>query len=195
MRRLDTLLGLALLLVATGCAGREFTRPQPDTLALGTTSEAEIRQRLGEPYREGTVIKNGETLRSLAYAHASGAASLVGGVTPARGQTFYFWDGALVGHEFTSSFEQDKTDFDVSRVQQIRKNNTTETEVIALLGRPQGAQIYPLIAEKGDRAIVYFYSQTRGSAFDLKFYQQLLIVTLDGQGRVKDSQFTSSGQR
>jgi hypothetical protein len=48
---------------------------------------------------------------------------------------------------------------------------------------------------EGDRARVYLYSQTRGPAFNLKFYQQLLVVTLDSNGLVKDSQFTSSGQR
>ena len=53
---------LVLLLVATGCAGRDFVRTPAESLALGKTTEAEIRQRHGSPYREGTVMKNGETV-------------------------------------------------------------------------------------------------------------------------------------
>jgi hypothetical protein len=186
---------MVLLLATTGCAGHDFTRPPAESLVLGKTTEAEIRQRFGDPYREGTTIKNGETMKTLSYAYATGASSLTGGVTPSRGQGFYFWNGVLVGHDFTSSFEQDRTDFDSSKVPQIKKGETTEAGVVGLLGRPQGAYTYPLIPDKGARAIVYLYSQTKGSAFNLKFYRQLLIVTLDGNGLVKDSEFTSSGQR
>jgi len=189
------LAGMVLVLAATGCAGRDFTRPQPESLSLGKTTEAEVRQRFGDPYRGGTTIKNGETMKTLSYAYATGASSLAGGVTPSRGQGFYFWNGVLVGHDFTSSFDQDRTDFDASKVQQIKKGETTEAGVVGLFGRPQGAYTYPLIPDKGDRAIVYLYHQTKGSAFNLKFYQQLLVVTLDGNGLVKDSQFTSAGQR
>jgi hypothetical protein len=189
------LVGMVLVLAAAGCAGRDFTRPQPESLALGKTTEAEVRQRFGDPYREGTVIKNGETMKTLSYAYATGASSLAGGVTPSRGQGFYFWNAVLVGHDFTSSFDPDRTDFDATKVQQIKKGETTEAGVVGLLGRPQGVYTYPLIPDKRDRAIVYLYSQTKGSAFNLKFYRQLLIVTLDGNGLVKDSEFTSSGHR
>jgi len=186
---------MVLLLATGGCAGHDFTRPPSDALFLGKTTEAEIRQRLGDPYREGTVIRNGETMKSLTYAYASGAASLAGGVTPARGQSFYFWNGVLVGHDFTSSFDEDRTDFDMTKIQQIRKGETTEAGVVGLLGQPQGVYTYPLIPDRGDRAIVYLYSQTRGPAFNLEFYRQQLVVTLDGSGLVADSQFTSSGKR
>jgi hypothetical protein len=189
------LVGLVLVLAASGCAGRDFMRPQSESLVLGRTTETDVRQRFGDPYREGTTIKNGETMKTLAYAYATGASSLAGGVTPSRGQGLYFWNGILVGHDFTSSFDQDRTDFDSARVQQIRKGETTEADVVQLLGKPQGVYTYPLIPDKGTRAIVYLYVQTKGSAFNLKFYRQLLIVTLDGSGLVKDSEFTSSGQR
>jgi len=188
-------IAVILLLATAGCAGQAFVRPQPESLILGNTREADIRQRFGDPYREGAINKNGEAIKSLSYAHAAGAASLVGGVTPARGQRFYFWNAVLVGHDFTSSFDEDKTDFDASKVPQIKSGETTEAEVLALLGRPQGAYTYPLIKDKGERAIVYLYSQTKGSAFNLRFYNQLLVVTLDAKGLVRDAEFTSSGQR
>jgi hypothetical protein len=187
---------LALVLVALGgCAGRDFTRPPADTLTLGKTTEAEIRQRFGDPYRQGTVVRNGETMKSLSYGYASGAGSLAGGVTPSRGMGFYFWNDTLVGHEFTSSFDTDTTDFAAAKVPQIRKGETTESEVTALLGSPPGAYIYPMIPDKAARGLVYLYAQTRGSAFSLKFYQQLLVVTIGPSGVVSEVQLMSSGER
>jgi hypothetical protein len=194
MRR-NALIAAILLLATAGCAGQAFVRPQPDSLILGKTTETDVRQRFGDPYREGAMNKNGEPITRLSYAHAAGAASLVGGVTPARGQGFYFWNAVLVGHDFASSFDEDKTDFDAGKVPQIKKGETTEAEVLAVLGKPQGAYAYPLIKDRGERAIVYLYSQTKGSAFNLKFYNQLLVVTVDANALVKDVEFTSSGQR
>ena len=187
---------LALVLIALGgCAGHDFTRPPADALTLGKTTEAEIRQRFGDPYRQGTVVRNGETMKSLSYGYASGAASLAGGITPSRGMGFYFWNDTLVGHEFTSSFDTDTTDFDAAKVAQIRKGETTESEVTALLGPPPGAYIYPMIPDKAARGLVYLYAQTRGSAFSLKFYQQLLVVTIGSSGVVSEVQLMSSGER
>ena len=190
------LLSVTLLLVALGgCAGRDFTRPPADALTLGKTTEAEIRQRFGDPYRQGTVVRNGETMKSLRYSYASGAASLAGGITPSRGMSFYFWNDTLVGHEFTSSFDTDTTDFDATKVPQIRQGETTESEVTALLGSPGGAYIYPMIPDKAARGLVYLYAQTRGSAFSLKFWQQMLLVTIGPTGVVSEVQLASSGER
>ena len=186
---------IALIVVAVGCAGRDFVRPSTDSLLLSKTTEIEIRQRFGKPYREGTMVKNGETLRTLSYAYAEGAASLAGGVVPARGQGFYFREGILIGHDFTSSFSEDRTDFDAAKVAQIKQEQATEASVIALLGTPQGVYLYPLIKDKAGRAMVYLYQQTKGSALNLKFFNQLLVITLDDRGVVKDVELTSSGPR
>ena len=190
------LVPLALLLVAVGgCAGRDFARPPADAFTLGQSTERDVRQKFGDPYRQGTVVKNGETMKTLSYAYAAGAASLAGGITPARGMGFYFWNDVLVGHEFVSSFDEDKTDFDGTKAQQIRKGETTESGVITLLGPPPGAYVYPMIADRTGRGLVYFYAQTKGSAFSLRFYQQLLVVTIGATGVVADVQLTSQGER
>jgi len=192
MRRL-TLLAIAVLAL-TGCAGRNFVRPQADSLVVGQTTDQELRQRFGDPYREGTKLVNGETVKTLAYAYATGGGSLVGGLVPARGQTFYVWNGVLVGHDFTSSFDEDKTDFDTSKAQSIRKGETTEAGVVSLFGKPHGVYRFPLVKGTGERGVVYLYSQVRGSAFNLKFYEQRLVVTL-ADGVVRDVELTASGER
>jgi len=186
---------LVLLLVSAGCAGRDFTRPQPDSLAVGKTTEAEIRQRFGTPYREGTVLKNNETMQTLGYSYATTMTSAPGGVVPARGQGFYFWRDILVGHDFTSSFPDDRTDFDGAKASQIKKGETTEAGVEALLGKAYGTYIYPLINHHNARASVYLYQQTRGTAFNVKIYQQILVVQYDSAGVVKEVEYTATGER
>ena len=186
---------LVLLLVSAGCAGRDFKRPAPESLAVGQATEAEIRQRFGTPYREGTVLKNDETMKLLSYAYATTASSAPGSLIPARAQEFYIWRDVLVGHHFTSSFPEDKTDFDGTKASQIKKGETTEAVVVSLLGPPHGAYRYPLIADKDARATVYLFEQAQGSAFNLKFYRQILVVQYDGAGLVKDLEYTATGER
>jgi hypothetical protein len=128
-------------------------------------------------------VKNNETMKILSYAYATTAP---GGVVPTREQGFYFWRDVLVGHNFTSSFPEDKTDFDATKAQPIRKGETTESAVVALLGRPHGIYAYPLISDKDARAAVYLYQETKGTAFNLKFYHQILVVQFDPAGAVKE---------
>ena len=101
-RRVLALLGLVL--VSAGCAGRDFTRPPLDSVAVGKATEAEIRQKFGTPYREGAVMKNNETMN-------------------------------------------------------------------------------------------YLYQQTRGTAFDLKIYQQILVIQYDNAAVVKEVEYTATGER
>ncbi|HSE04170.1 MAG TPA: hypothetical protein VLK35_08490, partial [Methylomirabilota bacterium] len=75
---------LALFLLSPGCAGRDFTRPPLDSVAVGKATEAEVRRKFGTPYREGTVVKNNETMKMLGYAYSTTASSAPGGLVPAR---------------------------------------------------------------------------------------------------------------
>lgn len=185
--------GLAVLALAVGCAGRDFTRPTPESLVLGKTTYPEINGRFGSPFRESTVIKNEKTLRMASYAYAtSGGEPLVGGVTPARGIDFAFLDQVLVSYQFVSSFKADHTDFDENKVPSIKKGVTTRDEVIAMLGPPGGMQIYPMVAGQDDTGLGWSYAQVRGL---MKIYQKVLVVTVNPGGVVTDVQMTVSGER
>jgi hypothetical protein len=189
------LVALALLLLSAGCAGRDFARPPIDSLLIGKTTEAEIRQRFGSPYREGTVLKNNETMKVLNYSYTTTASSAPGGLVPARAEEFYLWRDALVGHHFTSSFPEDRTDFDGTKAPQIKKGETTESTVVSLLGAPHGAYRYPLIADKDARAAVYLFEQVKGTAYNLKFYRQILVVQYVSAGLVKEVEYSATGER
>jgi outer membrane protein assembly factor BamE (lipoprotein component of BamABCDE complex) len=197
--RRNSLAGLGLaaaILVLTACAGVDFVRPAPDSFTLGKTTEQEVLQRMGKPYQTGTMEKNGKTTQFASYAYASvGGEALYEGVTPARAQAFYFLDGILVGTEFSSSFKSDGTDFDETRLSQIKKGKSTRADVIRVFGQPGGNYIFPLTNDPSNNALVYTYTQTKGSAFSLRFYQKTLVVSYGKSGVVADIQYTAQGNK
>jgi outer membrane protein assembly factor BamE (lipoprotein component of BamABCDE complex) len=179
-----------------GCAGTNFVRVTDDALVLGQTTSEQVSARLGSPYREGVVTKNDQQIKTASYAYAStGGTAAAEGVTPARSQGFYFFENKLVGYEFTSSWKEDSSNFDSDKISQIKKGESTRSDVVRLLGNPGGRYIYPVIPNKDESAINYLYNQTKGSAFNLKFYQKVLIVTFNKQGVVTNVEYTESGQK
>lgn len=193
-----TIVKLAVTLAAivlAGCAGTDFVRVADGALVIGQTSESEIRARLGAPYREGVVTKNERQIRSAVYAYAStGAEGAAAGVIAARSQAFFFFDDRLVGHEFTSSWKEDSTNFDGAKAAQIQKGRSTLADVTRLIGQPGGRYVYPMVPGESENAVNYVYSQTTGNAFTLKFAQKHLVVTFNRQGVVTNVEYTESGQ-
>ena len=193
--RLTACLTVALALVVTGCAGSNLSKRSDDVLVLGQTSRQEILQRLGSPYREGTVTKNGKQLKTMTYAFATGGSPAREGVTPARGQGFYFLDDKLAGYDFTSSWKEDQSNFDGAKVPAIKKGTSTRDDVVRLFGPPRGKYAYPLIADQTRQADVYLYAETRGGPINVKFYQKHLVVTYDERGVVSNVDYQELGQK
>lgn len=182
---------IALTLVP-GCAGRDFSRPTPDQLSLGKTTYSEITAKFGEPYRQGEMLKNGQSVKTATYAYASAVTSGVAtGVTPARAMGFYFVRDTLVGYEFTSSFAEDSSNFDDAKAYEIKRSVTTEKQVRALLGTPSGVYIYPLTPFEDDRALVYIHVQSKGAG---QVARKQLKVILDPLDIVRDVEFEKSGK-
>lgn len=183
-----------VFLVAGGCtAGTQFTRPPAESLELGKTTSEAIRGRLGNPFRESTVIKNGENITALVYSYAT-AEPYVEKI-PARAMAFYFSKGVLVGYEYTSSFDEDKTDFDDTKVSEIKKGETTAERIIELFGQAGGRYIFPMIAERDGTGLVYLYTRTdKNPMGGLKGTRtKLLIVVLDPGRKVTDVTLNVSG--
>jgi len=193
--RLTACLTVAFALVVTGCAGSKLSKQSDDALVLGQTSRQEILQRLGSPYREGTVTKNGKQLKTMTYAFATGGSPAREGVIPARGQGFYFLDDKLAGYDFTSSWKEDQSNFDGAKVPAIKKGTSTRDDVVRLFGPPRGKYAYPLIADQNRQADVYLYAETRGGPVNVKFYQKHLVVTYDERGVVSAVDYQELGQK
>ena len=194
MRRLVLLAALvAMNVLLVACAGgKEFVRPSSDELVLGKTTEQEIRKRMGDPERQGTVFRNGQTVTTLSYGYALAVPYVDDVKTRAMG--FYFLNGTLVGYEFTSSFDGDKTRFDESKIGNIQRGQTTRQDVIALFGRPGGMYAYPLLKDKDAIALVYFFIDSERHPFGatVKQTRKLLVVPIDRQGVVSDVEYTAS---
>ena len=186
------LVGIVLAACA-GCAGaREFVRPQPQEVALGRTTVADIVARFGSPGERGRTTKDGVDVVSLSYSQADAAArSSAAGVPAARAVAFYFVRDALVGYEAISTFASDSSDFDDTRVSDIRRGSTTEAELGSLVGRPSGMYIHPLAPAPGERVLAYSYAQKRGAR---PLARKQLLITLDAQGIVRDVQFEKTGE-
>lgn len=186
---------LAVLFVSglLGCAGKEFTRPEMATLKNGETTYTQVIERFGRPYAEGSLVRNDRTVRSATYVHAEASGKPARpGIVASRSMAFYFYDGVLVGHEYLSSWAADSTDFDEADRKQIVKGKTTEAELVPLLGKPSGYEIYPMIASKSGRAAVYAYAELDGGTLSRKAWRKVLVVSLDAAGIVTDVDFTST---
>jgi len=188
-------LGFATLALS-GCAGSDFVRPSEGDLVVGKSTLAEVTTKMGNPLQSGQMTKNEKPLKISKYAYAaSGGESAYPGVTPARSMTFLFHEDKLVGKEFVSSFKQDSTDFDGQKVASISKGKSTKQDVVALLGKPSGEAVYPVIKNAGDDAYVYSYVQAKGTVFNMKFHNKVLLVSFNPSGVVSDVEYTTSGDQ
>ncbi len=194
---LKTLLTTTLLATLLGgCAGTDFKQPDPSALHLGESTTADIVRVMGEPKQKGELLKNSQPLKLMTYVYATvGGQSLYAGVVPARAMSFTTFHDVLVSQDFISSFKADATEFDDSKIPLIVKGKTTRTEVIELLGKPNGQAIYPMAKTLGYRTIAYSYSHGKGSAFKMKFYSKMLTVTLDSSDVVTDLEYVLNGEK
>lgn len=181
----------AVVLFIASCAGTNFVRPEPESLTLKSTTYQDIINQFGKPYREGTKLKNDNMIKTATYAYSSvGGAALYEGVTPARAMAFYFMDDLLVGYEFTSSFKEDNSDFDESKISLINKGETNRDQVVSLFGEPKGIYSFPLIKCRENKAMVYMYNHFK----HYKVYQKSLIISMKND-IVADVEFTTTGNK
>lgn len=187
---------VTLAIALSGCAGTNFKRPDPGALEVGKSTSSDVTRIMGAPLQTGELLKNNEKIRTVRYAYAEGAGTgRYPGVVPARALVFSTFSDLLVGQEFVSSFPEDATEFDETKVSAIVKGKSTRAEVLALLGRPNGEAIYPLIKSKAETGVVYSYSHAKGSVFNMKFYSKALIISFDANGVVTDLDYASSGEK
>ena len=188
-------LTLLLAISSIGCVGANFVRPEAGFLKNGVTTYAEVVGRFGIPYQVGSMTKNERAVKFAAYAHRTRGEAHRDGVLATRLMTLFFFDDKLVGHTFVSSWADDHTDFDETKVPQISKGKSTRSQVVSFLGRPSGYYWYPLIKERRGEAAVYEYYEQElvASIFTgvhgVRLYVKRLTVTFDTNGIVTDVEF------
>lgn len=195
-RSFKSLIAITAIAILSGCAGTNFKRPESGALEVGKSTLAQVTQVMGPPAQTGELLRNGEKLKSSRYVYAEGAGTgKYPGVVPARAMVFLTHNDALVAEEFVSSFPNDATDFDESKVASIVKGKTTKSDILTLFGKPSGSGVYPFIKTKGENALLYSYGHAKGSAFNMKFYSKTLIVSMDRAGTVTDVEYASNGEK
>ena len=180
MRRHTIAVGIGIALISAACAGRQFVRPRSETLVLGTTTRAEVTKQLGQPAGQFDVVRNGRTLTGIGYRYIT----MFGrpNVYPERVMRFFFLDDVLVGYDYSSSYVEDKTDFEEDHVYRMKKGETTRAQVIDLLGQPGGMYIYPMISSTNDTALVYRYYRKKHEPFKgLRILDKVLVISIDGR--------------
>lgn len=196
MKKTRFLVALILAVVLSGCAGTNFKRPDPQALVVGKSTLSDVTRVMGSPLELGELLKNGEKIKLARYAYAEGAGTgRYPGVVPARTMFFFTFNDLLVGQEFVSSFPNDATEFDETKVSAIIKGRSTRADVLALLGRPNGEARYPLIKNRSENGIIYSYSHAKGSVFDMKFYNKNLTVSFDSNDVATDVEYVSTGEK
>lgn len=165
-----------VLAVSLGaCSGRDFTRPTDGEFVTGTTTRDEILSRMGKPRVATQATANGEPIAALSHVYGEGL--LV------RAITFLLHDDVLVGREFTSSFPDDHTSFDVDKARSVQPG-MSRAAVEAVLGNAPGEYRYPLTSARTTTALVYKFSQPGD-----KFRRWMLVAEIDGQGSVQRVEF------
>ena len=148
--------------------------------------------RFGSPQERGRAMKDGVEVMTMSYSHGDAAArASAPGVSAARAMAFYFIKGTLVGYEAISTFAADSSDFDDTRVSDIRRGVTTEAQLGELVGRPSGMYVYPLAAAPGQRVLVYAHTQKRNTT---PITHKQLLITVDAVGIVRDVQWEKIGE-
>lgn len=206
------LVALALVLLVGACsAGRNFNMPTDGTLQLGVTTPQEAVTMLGEPMsKSSATVGNVEaaTAPTSVFAEVRAPGSydnfvyvyidttgqqLIGqlaGVRQARILRMTFWNGKLASYVALSSFQNDSTNFDDSKISQIERNKTRGTDVRLLLGPPSGDAIYPVISAHEGHVILYGYSEDDIHASQRR--AKFVAVYVDGADTVRDLEASNS---
>lgn len=197
IKRNAALMFIALLAFScVGTSGTKFERIKEDTISLGLSTYDDIVNKMGDSFEEEVYIKNKTKFKKIAYTFAStGGEATSRRVIASRGQEFYFYEDILVGHVFTSSWREDHTNFDETKVEQIKKGESTKEDVINLLGRPSGKLIYPLSKNKGEEILIYSYFEGRQYAYTIEFYGKSLQVECDQMGTVTEIEYEEFGKK
>ena len=176
---------VALLL--TACGGKNFIRPDSQSLIVGTTSYADVVKQLGEPIRKGTLTKNDLIVQNISYSYAETVPFST--ILSSRAMVFYFHDGLLVGYDYASSFSGEKqaAAIDDEKVAQIKKGDKKE-KAIALLGTPSGEFIFPMTAPKGTSSVMYSFISTSRVPFigGVKVTKKVVTITVGPNGLITD---------
>ena len=192
MKHIRKILLAAALIALSGCTPPSFVKPAQDKLTLGKSTRDDIIQSVGTPLSQNNGQINSEKVQFINYFHIEGA-KFWGLIVPQRSLTYTVFDNVMVGEAYTSTFDGESTDFDVSKIPAIEKGKSTRAEVVALLGKPSGEALYPIVTDKKEKGLVYVYTWARFAGMLTSPNTNLLVVSLNENNVVSKVSFKQNG--
>jgi len=176
-------------LTSVGC----FTLNPPTGIVPGVTTYDEMIEFYGSPHGTNTLTMNDEEVNLIDYFVYSSQRDVFRDVSPNKELAIYFMNNIVVGYKFTSSYTKDSTKYRVANIDNIKKGETTCDQVKEKFGTPYGAYIYPMIENKEEKAMVYWYTETKGNHFS-GFTQHIkeLVLPYNDKGVITEVIYTSS---
>lgn len=198
----SSMIGLILLLTACGGGLSDFVRPDESKIVIGESTSADIVTQLQrEPDATGNKLVNNTMLNQLEYAYlvndnATSDTPDEAGFIAVKGQMYYLNANVLVGSDYYSTFANDSTKFDVSKITSIVEGKSTKSDVIKLLGRPSIVMVQPMISKDSIGAIGYHYrTMNLGTPGKLRTTVDRLVVEYDKKNIVTKVTFESKSDK
>jgi hypothetical protein len=154
--------------------GRDFSRAPFASFVLDSTSVAEVEAALGPPMKQTTVkglvaatsksLVPGTpyALTALNYYFFPNGMGLVSQGHAGKAASLVFLDGRLIAYGADSSLPEDaNAPIDEARLESLHQCQTTRSQVIALLGQPNGETLHLLDAQPGAVDIIYDWQNTQ----------------------------------
>jgi len=139
-----TFLLLTSMLTLCSCsAGLRFNHDKVATLDLHQFKSTEYVNLLDEPFRtSNTVTADGKYKHAWYYSALRDY--LIGNVSR-RTLLLEFKDEELNAYLYMSSFDSDKTQLDLPKVDQIKIGISSKNDLLSLLGKPSGKALCPSV--------------------------------------------------
>lgn len=199
MKKIVFIVGTALFMLifnSFSLAAQKVQYPAPGVLVPGETTYDQVIELYGKPEKKPVSEETEEgTLLSIYYIESG---SMRKGFLPMRHLGFNFKDNILTGFDWFSSFKDESSDYDDTKIDRIKKGETTWEQVIQLMNCKYGIYTYPKTDSPDDRALVYMYSHHEvlvGFKTKTNVYTKVLIVVCDKDGIVKDVQTALNGEK
>lgn len=161
----------------------------------GETTYDQVVELYGKPKKPVSEETEEGTFLSFYFIESG---SMRKGFIPMRQIGFYFKDNVLIGFDWFSSFKEDSTDYDDTKIDRIIKGETTWEQVIELMDCKYGIYAYPKAVNPGERALVYTYSHYEvlvGFKTKTNVYTKVLMVVCGEDGIVKDVETGFTGEK
>jgi hypothetical protein len=173
------------VLIISGCSSN-FVRPDEKALILGKSVTADVTKVISASSNIYDATINNEKVHIIGYYYIHNNV-FFGSLIPEKYLTYTFLNDVMVGDVFSSCNVdgEPSTDFDANKIANIQKGQSLD-QVIAIMGKPSGKILYPLIADKSGSGIVYQYTYIRYLPLISPTTNRVLVITLDTNNLVTD---------